>query len=515
MPKHMQFESYIWNLANPNEPEITLCPPSPLCTIAFNHKNSDILVGGSYNGSLSFFDLRECNTDKKCTPTESTVLEKSHHDPVYDVYWLTHAKTGDELVSTSTDGRLLWWDRKKLSEPIDELVVSEVIGDNEEAKVLGCTRIEYNQEPSPMKYLAGTEQGYIFLANKKPGKAVEIIQRFGLNSGKHHGPIYALQRNPFAPKYFLSIGDWTAKVWSEEIKTPLMQTKYHDSYLTDGCWSPQRPGLFYLTRMDGFIDIWDFYYRQNEVAYSQKISDNPLTCISINGSRAAIGDSEGSITLMSLCPSLYEMQPNEKEEMVKIFDREAAREKNLELAKKQADSSKKPAKGGKEELEEKKRKQLEKELLDIEEKFYRTVGIDDGEAIGGKGNTHQSANSKKDEESDNDEPQTQKAPEPKKATPPKEETKKEPEVKADSDHEKQATPTAVADKPTPAADADKPTPQAADKPTPAEDNKPSEAETKKAADTPAQAADDKSASASNNDQEAEDSAQAESDGAME
>jgi dynein intermediate chain 2 len=381
MPKNMPLESYIWNLSNPNEPDVSLCPPSALCTIAFNHKNSDILVGGSYNGSLSFFDLREGTSDGKCYPTATTVLEKSHHDPVYDIYWLTHAKTGDELVSTSTDGRLLWWDRKKLSEPVDELIVNEIVGNNEEAKVLGCTRIEYNQEPSPMKYLAGTEQGYIFLANKKPGKAVEIIQRFGVASGKHHGPIYALQRNPFAPKYFMSIGDWTAKIWSEELKTPIMQTKYHDSYLTDGCWSPQRPGLFYLTRMDGFIDIWDFFYRQNEVAYSQKISDNPLTCISINGSRAAVGDSEGSVTLMTLCPSLYESQPSEKDEMIKIFDREAAREKNLELAKKQADT-KKPTKSGKDDAEEKRRKELEKELLEIEEQFYKSVGIEGGEKIG-------------------------------------------------------------------------------------------------------------------------------------
>jgi dynein intermediate chain 2 len=110
MPKHMPLESYIWNLTNPNEPDMTLVPPSPLCTIAFNHKNSDILVGGSYNGSLSFFDLRVSTSDGKCHPTDTTVLEKSHHDPVYDIYWLTHAKTGNELVSTSTDGRLLWWD---------------------------------------------------------------------------------------------------------------------------------------------------------------------------------------------------------------------------------------------------------------------------------------------------------------------------------------------------------------------------------------------------------------------
>jgi dynein intermediate chain 2 len=114
------------------------------------------------------------------------------------------------------------------------------------------------------------------------------------------------------------VGDWTAKIWSEDLKTPLMQTKYHNSYLTDGCWSPQRKGLFFLTRMDGFIDIWDYLYRQNEVAYSYKISDNPLTSISIStneGKMAAIGDSEGAVTLVQLCKSLYQEQGNEKEMM--------------------------------------------------------------------------------------------------------------------------------------------------------------------------------------------------------
>ena len=110
-----------------------------------------------------------------------------------------------------------------------------------------------------MKYLVGTEQGYIFQANKR--KQIEITQRFGLESGKHHGPVYALQRNPGHTKYFLSVGDWTAKIWCEDLKTPIMQTRYHNSYLTYGCWSPTRTGLFFLTRMDGFIDIWDFYYR--------------------------------------------------------------------------------------------------------------------------------------------------------------------------------------------------------------------------------------------------------------
>jgi hypothetical protein len=42
MPHDMPRETDIWNLNNPNFPEKTLLAHSPLCTLAFNHKNSDI-----------------------------------------------------------------------------------------------------------------------------------------------------------------------------------------------------------------------------------------------------------------------------------------------------------------------------------------------------------------------------------------------------------------------------------------------------------------------------------------
>lgn len=35
----MPINSYIWNLNNPNNPELTLTPPSPMCTSVFNHRD--------------------------------------------------------------------------------------------------------------------------------------------------------------------------------------------------------------------------------------------------------------------------------------------------------------------------------------------------------------------------------------------------------------------------------------------------------------------------------------------
>jgi len=102
--------------------------------------------------------------------------------------------------------------------PVDSFVVEEA-----DSK---CTRLDYNMEAGASKYLVATEQGYTFLVNKKQtgqnSTKIEILNRYGMNGGKHYGPIYALERNPALNKYFLTVGDWTAKIWSEEQKTPLM-----------------------------------------------------------------------------------------------------------------------------------------------------------------------------------------------------------------------------------------------------------------------------------------------------
>lgn len=100
-----------------------------------------------------------------------------------------------------------------------------------------------------------------------------------------------------------------------------------------------------MTRIDGFLDVWDFYYRQNEVAYSQKISDSPLTSIECNAHHpmAAVGDAEGTVSIINLCPPLYNKAPAEKETMAQILEREFKREKTLAInIKKEAE--KKPNK---------------------------------------------------------------------------------------------------------------------------------------------------------------------------
>ena len=122
----------------------------------------------------------------------------------------------------------------------------------------------------------------------------------------------------------------------EDLRTPIMTTKYHSSYLTSGCWSPTRAGVFFVTRMDGVIDIWDYFYRQNEVAYSHKVGDAMLTSVAVQGTTQqggrliAVGDVTGTVSLLEVCESLAASQSNERKAIDLMFEREMKQEKNLE-----------------------------------------------------------------------------------------------------------------------------------------------------------------------------------------
>ena len=108
-----------------------------------------MLAGGQYNGVISIWDFRKSpGTENIWAPEMCTDIEKSHHDPVYDIVWL-HSKTGNELVSTSTDGRVNWWDMRKLDSPSDTMMLFNVDGE----KKLGGTRLEYNHEAGVNIYI--------------------------------------------------------------------------------------------------------------------------------------------------------------------------------------------------------------------------------------------------------------------------------------------------------------------------------------------------------------------------
>lgn len=223
---------------------------------------------------------------------------------------------------------------------MDSCVLTDGVKDD--PKTLGGVSLEWLQEAGPTKFLVGTEHGITLACNRKPKKAVEVSTWFGQEErgghGRHFGPVYSVRRNPAHVKYFLTVGDWCAKLWMEELKGPMCTTPYYSSFLSAADWSPVRAGVFFLTRHDGRIDTWDYFYRMNEVSLTHKVSESALTSLKVqsHGGLVAVGDAEGTITLLQLCDGLVQPGSNEKPVVGQIFERELRRSRNLEQIKKQA-----------------------------------------------------------------------------------------------------------------------------------------------------------------------------------
>ncbi|XP_018644483.1 axonemal dynein intermediate chain, putative [Schistosoma mansoni] len=362
-------DSYIWDLNNPNRPELILKPASPLVCIEYNPKDSHALIGGCYNGQLAFWDRR-----RGSLPVELSPIEHSHRDPVWKTLWI-QSKTGNECFSTGTDGQVFWWDVRKMSEPTEFLYL-----DPTKKQDISCAQGAYALEyesTMPTKFMAGTEQGIIISCNRKGKTPAEKI--VAIYPG-HIGPIYALQRNPFFPKNFLSIGDWTARIWSEDIReSPIMWTANHDHSLSDGCWSPIRPAVFFTTRLDGTLSIWDIIFKQKKPALSIQICEEPLHCLKVQeqGRLIATGSHSGICTILELSEGFWNQPKNEKSLVTAMFERETHREKILEARNREIKLRKQKAQGtdettavGEEELDT---KRVEEIARSTQEQFFETI----------------------------------------------------------------------------------------------------------------------------------------------
>ena len=70
-----------------------------------------------------------------------------------------------------------------------------------------------------------------------------------------------------------------------------MWTSSYTENLTDGCWSPTRPSVFFTTRMDGCLDAWDILYQQRAPLLSIKVSDDPLHTLKVHEGKEVVQES--------------------------------------------------------------------------------------------------------------------------------------------------------------------------------------------------------------------------------
>lgn len=144
------------------------------------------------------------------------------------------------------------------------------------------------------------------------------------------GPIVGLKRSPFFKDVLLVAGGWMFQIWREKIHVnilllvlreltsskswcylideslidydrweifysneekkerqlsfqsgSLLHTAPLKEKITDVEWSPTRPGVFFIAKQNGSIDIWDIIDRTHAPSISQSISSSAVTYLNI------------------------------------------------------------------------------------------------------------------------------------------------------------------------------------------------------------------------------------------
>ena len=146
----------------------------------------------------------------------------------------------------------------------------------------------------------------------------------------HNRPCISLSQSTFFPEFALTTSDWNFHIWridGDSSRIPVYSSPNTNSFITGGQWSPTRPGVIYISKTDGAIDIWDFvtegcYDPQTSVLIPNSIAAMTLLTGPNNNQKLAVGDNSGSLHIFEVPRNLAHPYPNEQALMKTFLDRE-------------------------------------------------------------------------------------------------------------------------------------------------------------------------------------------------
>lgn len=317
---------FVWDIDNANEVFADFTPPSCCWKIACSPTNASLIIGGLEDGRVSIFDIRAQKEPSAISPTHL-----AHRDPVSALLFVT-SRLNNEFFSGSSDGRCMWWDIRDLSAPIDSLLITIKDSSGPYLGLMnteGISALQFDKS-FPTRFLCGTDTGFVINVNRKGKSHKEIMSSI---FPAHKGYVKSVQRNPSITKMFLTCGDWTSHIWSDDIQlSPIIVGKAHPKQISDAAWSPQRVSSYMTICLDGKFRFWDLLRKYYEPVVTFPISKHPLLNMKVNeeGRFVSIGDTCGSLNLIYLSDSMVFSGDRDKNLMIQNFDREARREHILE-----------------------------------------------------------------------------------------------------------------------------------------------------------------------------------------
>lgn len=325
-PVNSNISCFVWDLENPHTPSVEFLPPTACWQLVCSPVTPTVIIGGLEDGRVCLFDIRVQKEPVMISP-----MHLAHRDPISALLYI-QSRLNTEFFSGSTDGKCMWWDVRDISNPIDLLVMSVRIPPGEQislANAEGVSALQY-ERAFPTRFLCGTDTGLVINVNRKGKTHNEMMSAVFY---AHRGPVKAVHRSPCTSKMFITCGDWTVHIWSDDVHTsPIVTGMPHRHQIGDVVWAPQRVSSYMSVGADGKFRYWDLLRKYREPVIVLQVSKNPLLKIKPHeeGRLVAVGDNKGLLYVLSLSEDLVESAGKDKQLMLQTYDRETRREHILE-----------------------------------------------------------------------------------------------------------------------------------------------------------------------------------------
>jgi WD40 repeat protein len=281
-----------WSLRNPEYPEKVLRTPSPVTAMEFSRLSPMLLAVGFASGDVNVYDVKREGAEWS-TPVESSVgmaVGQGHTDSVWQVKWVPRgAERVENLVSISTDGRVLQWSIKK------GLGVSCLMRLARSGQTDGWISRQASGicfdfcSDDPTTYIVGTEEGTLHKCS------VSYSEQYLETYIPHAGPVYTVKCSPRWPQVFLTCSaDWTIGLYHMHVKDrPIFQMRAsgEDFAITDVCWCPDNSTVFAAVTQNGMLQIWDLSVScLDPVVNYDTTKDDVTQKVATDGTKAVEGD---------------------------------------------------------------------------------------------------------------------------------------------------------------------------------------------------------------------------------
>ncbi|ELW65376.1 WD repeat-containing protein 63 [Tupaia chinensis] len=360
-----------WSFSDPIHPQLMLESPEDIFCFQFCPSDPNIIAGGCINGQVVMWDITAHadrienikaggSRSKKVTLKPMFLLEpdsnkeamyirhcavssieNGHKKVITDIHWLSdHFEIKLSKGETSLDHC-----PTKISLNEDHILYKT------QDKVLAQSKAMKAGEVNPYhnleggmgnhlkpiddfctKFFVGTEEGEVIYTDWKMERDPETGRLMTKKPVSlytvHDGAVHTVQRSPFYNDIILTIGGWNVAIWKENVMTgPLLQSCCAPKRYTSGHWSLTRPGVFYIGREDGYVDIWDLLEKTHEPTLSQNICITMITYIkpwtfSPKQQFLAIADYYGTLHILEIPWTLSHPSSSEVLSVNYYFERE-------------------------------------------------------------------------------------------------------------------------------------------------------------------------------------------------